>query len=137
MDSIPGLGRFPGGGHGNLPQYSCLEKSMNRETWQATVHRVSKSLTFSMLTKIHIERYRWLWQLRWERICLQRKRPGISPWVRKIFWRMKWQPIPVFLPGDFHGQRNLVGYSPQDHKESERIEQLTHTHIHTHTHTSS
>ena len=58
MDSIPGLGRFPGGGHGNLPQYSGLEKSMNRETWRATVHRGSKSPTFSMLTKIHIERYR-------------------------------------------------------------------------------
>ena len=45
---------------------------------------------------------------------------------------MKWQPIPVFLPEDFHGQKNLAGYSPQDHKELERIEQLTHTHTHTH-----
>ena len=41
---IPGWGRSPGGGHGNPFHYSCLENSMNRGTWQATVHRVSKSL---------------------------------------------------------------------------------------------
>ena len=38
---------------------------------------------------------------------------GFDPWVRKISWRRKWQPTPVFLLGEFHGQRNLVGYSPQ------------------------
>jgi len=31
--------------------------------------------------------------------------------------RRKWQPIPVFLPGEFHGQRSLMGYNPWDHKE--------------------
>ena len=35
-----------------------------------------------------------------------------TPWIGKIPWRKKWQPIPVFLPGKFHGQRNLAGYSP-------------------------
>ena len=40
--SIPGSGRFPGGGNGKLLQYSCLEKSMDREAWQATVHGVTK-----------------------------------------------------------------------------------------------
>ena len=35
------------------------------------------------------------------------------PWAGKIPWRRKWQPTPVFLPGGFHGQRNLVGYSPR------------------------
>ena len=34
------------------------------------------------------------------------------PRIRKIPWRRKWQPIPVFLPGISHGQRSLVGYSP-------------------------
>ena len=43
VGSIPGLGRFPGGGHGNLLQYSCLENPMDREAWWATVHRVIKS----------------------------------------------------------------------------------------------
>ena len=35
-----------------------------------------------------------------------------DPWVRKIPWRRKWQPNPVFLPGKSHGQNILVGYSP-------------------------
>ena len=39
--------------------------------------------------------------------CLQCGRPGFDPWVGKIRWRKKWQPTPVFLPGKFHGQRNL------------------------------
>jgi len=36
---------------------------------------------------------------------------GFNPWVRKIPWRMAWQPTPVFLPGESHGQRSLAGYS--------------------------
>ena len=47
--------------------------------------------------------------------------------VRKTPWRRKWQPTPVFLPGEFHGQSSLAGYSPWDHKELEMTEQLTHT----------
>ena len=42
---IPGLGRFPGGGNGNSFQYSCLENSMDRGAWWATVHGVAKSWT--------------------------------------------------------------------------------------------
>ena len=45
------------------------------------------------------------------------KRLGFNPWVRKISWRRAWQPTLVFLPGEFHGQRSLVGYSPWGHKE--------------------
>ena len=37
---------------------------------------------------------------------------GFDPWVGKIPWRMAWQPTPVFLPGESHGQRSLAGYSP-------------------------
>ena len=43
------------------------------------------------------------------------------PWVGKILWRRKWQPIPVFVPGEFHGQRSLVGYSPWGPKESTQL----------------
>ena len=46
-------------------------------------------------------------------ICLQCRRPGFYPCVRKIPWRRKWQPTPVFLPGESHGRRSLVGDSPQ------------------------
>ena len=45
VGSIPGLGKSPGGGHGNPCQYSCLEDPMDRGGWQATVHRVTKSQT--------------------------------------------------------------------------------------------
>ena len=45
VGSIPGSGRFPGGGHGNPLQYSGLENPMDRGVWQATVHRVGKSQT--------------------------------------------------------------------------------------------
>ena len=44
VGSVPGLGRSPGG-HGNSPQYSCLENPMDRGAWRATVHRVAKSQT--------------------------------------------------------------------------------------------
>ena len=40
------------------------------------------------------------------------KRHEFDPWVRKISWRRKWQPTPVFMPGESHGQKNLVDYSP-------------------------
>ena len=42
---IPGLGRSPGGGHGNLLQYSCLENAMDRGAWWATTHGVTKRRT--------------------------------------------------------------------------------------------
>ena len=50
----------------------------------------------------------WVWSLGW-----------------KVPWRRKWQPIPVLLPGEFHGQRSLVGYSLWGHKESDTTEWLT------------
>ena len=45
LGSIPGLGRSPGGGHGNRLQYSCLENPMDRGAWPATVHRVAQTWT--------------------------------------------------------------------------------------------
>ena len=70
-------------------------------------------------------------------VCLQCRRPGFDPPVGKIPWRRKWQstpvkipcrrkwqPTPVFLPGESHGQRSLVGYSPQGRKESDMTERL-------------
>ena len=45
MGSIPGLGRPPGGEHGNPLQYSCLENPMDKGAWQAAAHRVTKSPT--------------------------------------------------------------------------------------------
>ena len=63
------------------------------------------------------------------------KRRGFHPWVRKIPWRRKWQPTPVFLPGKLHGQRNLAGHSPWGYRvKDERTHAHTHTRTHTHTH---
>ena len=62
------------------------------------------------------------WWLRWKRICLQCGRPGFDPWVGKIPWRRAWQHTPVFLSGESHGQRSLVGYSPWGHRESDMTE---------------
>ena len=45
MGLIPGSGRYPAEGHGNLLQYSCLENRMDRGAWWATVHGVAKNLT--------------------------------------------------------------------------------------------
>ena len=53
-----------------------------------------------------------------------------DPWIRKIPWRMKLLPTLVFLPGKSHRQRNLAGYSPWSHKESDMTERLyTHTQV--------
>ena len=94
---------------------------MERRAWQATVYRVTKSQTPLKLLSKYIYIYGF---------------PGgsdnkgsaynagleFNPWVRKIPWRRAWTPTPVFLFGEFHGQRNLVGYSPWGHKESDMTE---------------
>ena len=65
--SGPGLGRSPGGGHGNPLQYSCLEKPMNRGAWRATVHGVTKSCT-QLNVRAHAHTH---------------TRMGYSPWGHK------------------------------------------------------
>ena len=68
--------------------------------------------------------------VRWWRICLQCRRPGFDPWVRKISWRREWLLTPVFLLGEFHGQRSLVGYSPWGCKELDMTVCSTNTGTH-------
>jgi len=65
------------------------------------------------------------WWLRPQRICLQGRKPGFDPWVRKIPWGREWLPTPVLLSGEFHGQKSLVGYSSWGSKKSDVTEQLT------------
>ena len=52
---------------------------------------------------------------------------GSIPGLGTFPWRRKWQPTPVFLPGESHGQRSLVGYSPQGSKESDTNKATEHT----------
>ena len=53
----------------------------------------------------------------------------VRSWVGKIPRRRKWQPTPVFLPGESHGQRSLVGYHPWGLKESDMAERLARIHV--------
>ena len=61
----------------------------------------------------------------------------LTPWKksydqpRQNIQRRKWQPTPVFLPGESRGQRILVGYNPWGRKELDTTERLTHTQVHT------
>ena len=60
--------------------------------------------------------------------CRRHKRPRLHLWVWKIPRRRKGQPTPLFLPGELHGQRSLVGYSPQGHSCKELVTtERTHT----------
>ena len=61
--------------------------------------------------------------------CRRCKRGGFDPWVGKIRWRRKWQPISVFVPGQFLGQSSVVGYSPWDCKEQDLSEAIQHAYM--------
>ena len=85
------------------------------------VHGVAKSQTqlsdFHFTTSLQCSRgYRFPWWVSGKELTCQCNRHGFDPWVRKIPWRRKWQPTPVFFPGKFHGQRSLAGYSPWGQK---------------------
>ena len=109
-DSIPGLGRFPGGGNGNPLECSCLENPMDSGAWQITDHGVEKSQT-------------WLEQLS---MHLGKQQSNKSMKKRQNICIAPWQPTPVFLPVEFHGQKSLAGYSLWGHNKSDTTEWLTH-----------
>ena len=60
----------------------------------------------------------------------RRHRCELDPWVGKIPWRRLWQPTPVFLPAESHGQ-SMVHYDPQNHKEPDMTVATEHTYTHT------
>ena len=60
--------------------------------------------------------------------CRRCKRCRFNPWVGKMPWRRAQQPTPASLPGESHGQRSQVGYSPQGHTESDTTEATKHVH---------
>ena len=78
-------------------------------------HSSSLSFTLTSLTSYFILSMRIIgfpWCFSGEEFTCQCRRSRFNPWVRKIPWRRKRKPTPIFLPGKSHGQRNLVGYSP-------------------------
>ena len=75
-----------------------------------------------------------LWFKRWIELaqlvknllqCRRHRKHRFDPWVRKILWRRKWQPILVFLPEKSHGVRSLASYNPWGPKESDRTKMLS------------
>ena len=81
-----------------------------------------KGITVTIMNNIYLLATHWLRQLS---IHLQGRRLRFDPWVGKIPHRREWLPTAVFLPGVFHGQRSLVGYSPWGHRESDTTEHST------------
>ena len=119
--SIPGSERSPGERNGNPLQYSCLENFTGRGAWRVTVHGVTKRHDWATDTLIYTLKIfnlspppRVSPVAQWSRICLQCKkhrRLGFHSWAGKSPCRRKWQPTPVFLPGEAYWQRGLAGYS--------------------------
>ena len=83
--------------------------------WSLNHWTTGKSLFYSFLLSSASGKYT---------ICQswRHKRCGFDPWVRKIPWRRAWQSTPVFMPGESHGQRSLVGYSQWGSTESDTTE---------------
>ena len=97
LDLIPGLGRSPRERNGNPLQHSCLENPMDRGAWWAAVHGVAR-VGHDWATSLSLFTF--------------------------MHWRRKWQPTPVFLPGESQGWGSLVGYSPWGRQESDTTETL-------------
>ena len=96
--------KLTGEDNGNPFQYSCLENPMEGGAWEAVVHGVAKSRTrLSNFTSLNSDSK--------ESTC-NAGDLGPTPESGRFPWRRKWQPSPVFLPGESHGQRSLMGYSP-------------------------
>ena len=83
MGSIPGLGRSPGGGHGNPFQYSCLENSMDRGTWQTIVHIITKSWTRLKQLSMHTYAYVYIYMKCYSEFW----RVFLCVFSLKIFWK--------------------------------------------------
>ena len=121
--SIPGSGKSPGGGNGNSLQYSHLKESHGQRSLTGyspqghresdTTERLSTStgLTELFLAMAHI-------------FCFFLKVYLCSNklLINHIYWRRRWKPTPVLLPGKSHGRRSLVGCSPWGHEESDTTE---------------
>ena len=101
---------------------AAIQKSTNTKCWRRCGEKG---------THLHCS---WECKLVWASQMAQRLKHLPAIWetwvrslVRKIPWRRKWQPTPVFLPGESHGWRSLVGYSPWGTKSQTRLSNFTFT----------
>ena len=103
-----------GEGNGNPLQCSCLENPRDRGAWWAAVYGVTQGQTWLKWLSSSSSVYMglpWLLSTKNPPAVQVTQEMEFSPWARKIPWKRAWQPIPIFLSGEFHGQRSLVGYS--------------------------
>ena len=104
-------------------QKSKLNSSvMNLHTRVGDISPCSKGNSQSYRSKIGLPG--WLSGKECACQCRKLRRWGFDPWIRKIPWRSKWEPSPIFLPGKSHGQKSQEGYSPWGLKESDNTEWL-------------
>ena len=99
---------------------SCLENPRDRGAWWAAVYGIAQNRTQLKSLSSSSSGKEFTCQ------CRRCKRHRFNPWVRKIPWSWKWQPTPVFLPGESPGQRSLVGYSSRGRRKSDMTE---HAHL--------
>ena len=87
------------------------EESVGYNPWDHKESDTTEQVMFSLFTLANPLVWDTIWASGREPSCQSRrhKRHGFSPWVGKIPWRRKWQPTPVFFPGESHGQRGLAG----------------------------
>ena len=140
--SVRGLGRSPGGGNGKPLQYSCLENSMHRGAWRATVHGVTESDTTERLTHTHTQTNS-VFDVHVLYKCIIPY--GLPKWLRgketachcKRHRRCRFDSVGQgdpseeamathisILAGKSHGQRSLADYSPWHNEESVMTEWL-------------
>ena len=126
LSLMPELGRSPRGGHGNPLRYSCLENPHGQRSLEgySPWGRKESDMTEQLSTARCIIVYMPITGSVGKKSACNAGATGdaglILHWADP--WRRKWQPTPVFSPGEFHGQRSLAGYSPWDHKELDTTE---------------
>ena len=119
------------GGPGSIPglKTKILKAAWHSQREKKLLHLLKYLISTDWLTHTLNKKLLGLpWWLRQQRICLQCRRCGFDPWVRKISWRKEWLPTPVFLPEEPHGQRSLGGPSPWGRKESDTTNAFTFFH---------
>ena len=143
-------------GSGTPLQYSCLENPMGGGAWWATVHGVAKSWTrlsdFTLTFHFHALEKEMAthsstlaWEIPWTEEPRRLQSMGLlrvgHDWATSlslftfIHWRRKWQPTPVFLPGESQGQRSLVVGSHRIGHDWCDLAAAAAAYTHTHTHT--
>ena len=122
--------------HHESGPYIFTRNFLSRVLRNSALGTISKIITYCLVCIKHCSKCYIFIYIRASQVVLVAKNlpanaGGFDPSVREIL--KKWQPTPVFLPGKFHVQRSLAGYSPWGHKGSDMTE---HTHSHTYTLTS-